>query len=362
MLRRNLLIRIGLLIAAFVGGAVVAIWLLQDALEDIDRTNRDASVLIGGIQIVGGTVTGIQAAKHGRGAVVGGPSIDTPQAIRRLSEAMNAIGAHEAVRAPGAGRIAYEHLQRLLPEFLAIHTDPARIDAPEALDASVGVQAAVQHLGDALRAYVATEQTNLGRYFRALVLGLTLAALVMVNIAILVLLRTAQVVLRPVAALVEGSRELAAEHFEHRVRVDRKDEFGELAHAYNYLAAQLQANEERRTETLRQLAVTLNHDLNNAMAVIELQLGLLDRQTGGNPLLARHLNQIRSNLAQMSGTVASLRNIRRVVLTDYTPGQKMLDLPRSVAPSIEPVVRSIFPHQPVGASPTGDPRAGEAHP
>jgi len=184
---------------------------------------------------------------------------------------------------------------------------------------------------------VAREQTNLGRYFRALVLGLTLAALVMVNVAIIVLLRTAQVVLKPVAALVEGSRELAAEHFDHRVMVDQKDEFGELAKAYNHLAGQLQANEERKTETLRQLAVTLNHDLNNAMAVIELQLGLLDRQAGGNPLLARHLNEIRSNLAQMSGTVSSLKNIRRVVLTDYVPGQKMVDLPRSMEPPPAPV-------------------------
>jgi len=179
----------------------------------------------------------------------------------------------------------------------------------------------------------------LGRYFRVLVIALTLAALVMVNISVVVLLKAAQMVLKPVGALVESSRELAAEHFDHRVVIDQGDEFAELAHAYNRLAEQLQANEERKTETLRQLAVTLNHDLNNAMSIIEMQLGLMDRQAGGNPALGAHLQQIRASLSRMTGTVASLKHIRRIVLTDYTPGQKMVDLERSVSPEPAVVIR-----------------------
>ncbi|MCX5690753.1 MAG: HAMP domain-containing protein, partial [Planctomycetota bacterium] len=127
-----------------------------------------------------------------------------------------------------------------------------------------------------------------------------------------------------------GSRMLAAERFDHRVTVDEQDEFGELARAYNYLASQLQASEEHKAEALRQLAVTLNHGLNNAMSIIELQLGLLDRQSGGNPAHAAHLREIRTSLGRMTDIVASLKQIRRVVLTDYLPGQKMVDLERSV--------------------------------
>jgi nitrate/nitrite-specific signal transduction histidine kinase len=329
MLRRKLLIRIGLLITAFVAGAVGAIWLLQDALSDIDRTNADAAVLIGGIQSVGSAVTSIQVAREGPGDA--GSSV--ADSVKRLQDAMDGIGAHHAAQGPdGPAAPAYNRLRGLISEFLERNTDPQHARSIEALTSTVAVQAAVQNLGAVLRTHVADEQASLGRHFRALVLGLTLAALVMVNVAILVLLRTAQVVLNPVAALVDGSRELAAEHFDHRVTIAQNDEFGELAHAYNHLAEQLQAIEERKAEALRQLAVTLNHDLNNAMAVIELQLGLLDRQAGGNPTLAKHLREIRCNLARMTGTVASLKNIRRVVLTDYSPGQKMLDLERSVAP------------------------------
>jgi signal transduction histidine kinase len=154
----------------------------------------------------------------------------------------------------------------------------------------------------------------------------------MVNVAVFVLLRTAQVVLKPVNELVLGSRELAAERFDHRVNVPQQDEFGELARSYNFLAAQLQANEERKAEALRQLAVTLNHDLNNAMSVIEMQLSLLDRQSGSSSNLAKYFRDIQSTLARMTKTVASLKHIRRVVLTDYVDGQKMVDLERSVLP------------------------------
>lgn len=333
MLRRKLLIRFGLLVGAFVCGAFIAVWFLQNALADIDRTNADAAVLLGGIQSVGGAVTSIELTRDRLGTNL--TTADTASAVHTIQQTMQSLGAHHVISTPDTpASAAYEQLQALLPDFLA-NRDSA-MPSSESLSRSVELRTAVQRLSEALRAHVANEQTNLGRHFRTLVLGLTLAALLMVNIAIFVLLRTAQVVLKPIAALVEGSRLLAAEHFDHRVAIDQGDEFGELALAYNHLAEQLEANEERKAETVRQLAVTLNHDLNNAMAVIEMQLGLLARRSGPNPTLGQPLVEIRANLAQMSDTVASLKNIRRVVLMDYIPGQKMLDLPRSVAPTENP--------------------------
>jgi nitrate/nitrite-specific signal transduction histidine kinase len=329
MLRRKLLTRIGLLVGAFVAGAVVAIWLLQDVLVRIDRVNAQASVLVDGIQDVGAALTAIESARLSPQAP-GSEAIEA--AAARMTTALDRLGTNPIVQAPdGAGVEAYAAIRRITPAFLSQAANPRSATSPEALGTTVSLQAAVQDLARTFRSHVAAEQVALGRYFRALVLVLTLAALLMVNVAIFVLLRTAQMVLKPVGALVEGSRQLAAERFEHRVHVDQQDEFGELAHAYNHLAEQLMANEERKAETLRQLAVTLNHDLNNAMAAIELQLGLLGRQAGANPSLDQHLRQIRAMLARMTGTVTSLKHIRRIVLTDYAPGQKMLDLERSVA-------------------------------
>lgn len=340
MLRRKLLIRIGLLVACFVAGAAVAVYLLQDAIPDIDRINRDAVVLIDGVHALDDAIAEIESERDAP------PPTRTPDATppeERLRAAMETIGTHDAIKvaaSPQAG--AYASLVRHLPAFLK----PA--DAEAQRQSRAGVREALRELSRSTRAYVAGELASFARYFRGLVLGLTLAALVMVNIAVLVLLRTAQVVLKPIAALVEGSRELAAEHFDHRVSVEQGDEFGELASAYNRLAEQLEANEERKAETLRQLAVTLNHDLNNAMATIEMQLSLVGRQSGGNSNLERYCREIQATLSRMSRTVSSLKHIRRVVLTDYVDGQKMVDLERSVGAD-----EALAPDSPADAHPTG---------
>jgi len=79
----------------------------------------------------------------------------------------------------------------------------------------------------------------------------------------------------------------------------------------------------------------LNHELNNAGAIIKLQLQLLRRQsaaanvTGENPAFERALRQIHESLERMTHTVESLKRVRRIVLTDYSPDTKMLDLERS---------------------------------
>lgn len=347
MLRRRLLARIGLLICAFVVGAVGAIWFLQDVLADIDHSNAEAARLIDGIQSVGTSLMQIETAR------TPGQEAAIAAAVARLHEDMARLAEHPITQEPGGEAAkAYRKLADMLPGFIDLATGASPSAFPsEFLERSMQLSAAAQDLGGIFRAYVAAEQRSVGRYFRAMVFVLTIGALIMVNVAIFVLVRTANMVLKPVGALVEGSRELAAEHFKHRVLVEQKDEFGELARAYNRLAEQLEANEERKTETLRQLAVTLNHGLNNAMSIIELQLGLLDRESGGNPTLGKHLREIRGCLSRMSGIVSSLKHIRRVVLTDYAPGLKMIDLERSVGAEAGEEARVLGPAEPAAKAP-----------
>jgi nitrate/nitrite-specific signal transduction histidine kinase len=314
LLRRKLLTRLGLLVAAFVLGAVGALWALQSVMDRVDHANADAASLIDGILRVGGAVNAVEASADA-------PAPARDDAAKRLRTELDSLGRHPVAAARGPAAPAYAKARDTLDAFLQARSP----------DANLRMQSAVQDLALALRTHVAQEQALAGRNFRLLVLALTLAALIMVNVAVLVLLHTARSILRPVTALVEGSRQLAAERFDHRVNVPDTDEFGELAHAYNSLAAQLASNEERKTQTLRQLAVTLNHDLNNAMAIIELQLALLDRQAAGSPAHGDRLRDIRAALSRMAGLVASLKNIRRVVLTDYGPGQQMVDLEKSLA-------------------------------
>lgn len=333
MLQRRLLTRVGLLITAFVVGAAGAVWALQVVLRDIDRANEDATFLIDGVQSVDTAANAVQAA-----------AFSTSQNRSFLADELRAsvdhLGLHSITAKGGPAHEQYQRTLDTIPRYLAAWEDARFRGTPAATEAAYGaaldMQVCIQELGRAFRQHVAAEQSHAGRAFRAMVVTLTIAALVMVNVAVVVLLRTAQMVLRPVSSLVSGSRELAAERFDHRVNAELSDEFAELAHAYNHLAEQLQASEGRKTEALRQLAVTLNHNLNNAMAIIEMQLSLLDRQSGGNPTQAARLREIRTCLTQMSQTVSSLKGIRRVVLTDYAPGQKMVDIERSVADDAAP--------------------------
>lgn len=323
MLRKKLLARLGLLVVGFVAGAVVAIALLQAVLRDLDRMNADASALIDGVQGLGSWIAEAEAA-HGEAD------------LAAIEAEVERLGRHPLLQEPGDGAAGLDVVRRNLR---ALRERGAGVSG----DDLAVLRRDIAEVGMISRRHVAAEQASLSRRLRWLVVGLTIAALVMVNIAIVVLLRTANMILRPVDELVDGSRELARERFGYRVRIDQDDEFAELAHAYNSLAGQLEANEQRKVQAMRHLAVTLNHELLNVINSIDLQLRVVDRRSGSDPSLAAHLRQIHEDLGRIAGTIASLRHVRRIVLTDYMPGEKMLDLPRSVAEEEQPETSGATP-------------------
>jgi len=177
------------------------------------------------------------------------------------------------------------------------------------------------------RMMIGQQQVTSG--FRFMAISLSVISVVLINVSILLLIRSALYVLKPVEQLLEASRHLAREEYHYRVEVGPKDEFAELADGFNSLAEHLEANEQRKIETLHQVARTLNHELNNAIAIIELQLRMVTKSSGYNQESSKQLELIHETLHQMNGTVTSLTQVRQVVLTDYIKGVKMLDLKRS---------------------------------
>jgi signal transduction histidine kinase len=326
MLRRRLLFRLGVLVVGFVSGAVVAIILLQSLLSDLDRMTADAAAMIDGVQDLSHEIAAYESDLAAAGQSPEARVAAATAHSRPINEVLVRLGAHRVMRPGGAGAEAFARISQAVPAAAGTHQPQS----------AVSLWRDVTELGKIARRDIASQQAALSSNLRILLIALTIGALIMVNISVVVLLQTGQMILRPVGALVEGSRLLARERFEHRVHVDQDDEFGELAHAYNRLAEQLQANERRRIEILRQLAVSLNHELNNVIGIIDLQLSLLDRRAVGDPALRSHLRQIHENLRRMADTVSSLKDLKRIVLTDYVPGQKMLDLPRCTEPVMPP--------------------------
>ncbi len=324
MLRKTLLARLGLLVVGFVAGAVIAITLLQGVLTKIDAMKADASAVIDGVIDLTMAAAAVEAqsdaAARGQAADPGRIEAD----LARVHSILNTVASHPLIRDVGAGGPeAVGRVRALLPD---------NADASPILRDSTALRGEIAGLARVARRQIAAEQIAISKHLRVLIIALTIAALVMVNVSVFVLMRTAGLILEPVSRLLEGSRLLAQERFDHRVTVARNDEFAELAHAYNRLADGLAANEQRKVQALRHLAVTLNHELNNVLGIIDLRLELMNRASKGDPALATHLNEVRQNLGRMARTIASLREVRRIVLTEYMPGEQMIDLSRSVAP------------------------------
>ena len=212
-----------------------------------------------------------------------------------------------------------------------------------ALGAIVALQMILQQMNHVHPAQF--EHAAVVERFRWVVIVLTVVFILVINASVILLVRAGNMVLEPVEKLIEATHALGEGHLDYRVNIAQQDEFAELAESYNALAARLAADERMRLETLGQVATTLNHELNNVLSIIEMQLQLLSRKSGEVAGVQKYAGQIRASLARMAGTLEALKHVRRIVLTDYTSGVKMLDLARSVRDEDEPApAELVFPH------------------
>ena len=342
MLRQKLLLVLGSVIALVLVAGVTAVLLLQSVLSDFEHLGGEAIAGASTAMALQMRLTDLQ------GEVERAAAQATPGDAGRIASAMSDIRQQldglrdlEIIRGPAAKQ--YSELRTLIDEVSQAARPALNADGREApAHAATAYQPLLEKVGAArvqlialretMRSHAEIEERGMVSRFRWIVLGLGLAFVLVINGSIMVLARMSSMILKPVDRLVEASRRLAREEFDHRIEIDRKDEFGELAAAHNNLAAQLQANEQRKIETLHQVARTLSHELNNAMAIIQLQLNLASRAAAGSDgLQPERLREIQEALTRMAATVSALTRVRRIVLTDYLSGVKMLDLQASVA-------------------------------
>lgn len=335
MLRKKLLLILGSLVSLLVVATIAAILLLQGVVYDLEQSTGNHSALEDQISAVDTAITQVEIELRHLHSKTSRHLDDIINKMDRLREQCALLARNYPFP---EGRDAAARLEQTLERLeqhigaLATTEDPdlAAADMEKSLLAVVEVRGDILELGRHLHDHVARQGDAVTSRFRFLVQGLAILFLALINISALVLLHVAAMILRPVDQLLHASRELAQEHFDYRVEIAQKDEFQELGRAYNHMASQLQSSEQRRLEILAQVAVALNHELNNAGAIIELQLTLLGRQAGGNAAFETCLRQIHESLARMTGALESLKRVRRIVLTDYGVGMKMLDLQRSV--------------------------------
>ncbi len=337
MLRKKLLLNLGPIVALLLLTAITAIWQLQGVLNGLSHINTQAWRVVEQVNELSINVNAIEVELYelqlGKqrhlDALI--DLVDSTKQIVREMDTQYVV--HEASSEPFFKSICDQMpgFERHVGALATVQDEAlAKRHGDAALSAAVTLRQSTLPLSRYVRAHAHAEHESLSNWFRWLVLGLAIVFVLVINVSVIVLLRMGSMVLQPVDKLLTATRELGREHFDYRVKLDQNDEFDELGRAYNSLAEQLQSNEQKRIETLAQAAVMMNHELNNAIAIIDLQLAMLSRQTHGCPALEKCLRQIHQSLERVTQTVHSLKHVRRIVLTDYVAGTKMLDLQRSV--------------------------------
>jgi len=327
------------MIVLFAVLAIGAVLLLDRLVGEIDKVKATSTTYISHLHDLGGLVTDVERSLYPSDAA----PPDRAQFVQLAAAMRSSIEPLQRDDLPwptdsGAPAMIGSILVAL-PAFadkveaLDPDAEPATFGAArdQALRSHIELQTDVLNLTRLARAFASDAQTAMTSRFRWVVLGVAIASILVVNISILVVLRTVGLVLRPMEEIVDATTIWSRERFDHRITLDQPDEFGQLARALNRMADRLEANETRKIETLQQTARMLNHELNNALAIIGLQVQLLDRARDASPELKDRLDRIRACLARMTNTVDLLKQVRRIVLIDYVPGEKMLDLPRSTS-------------------------------
>ena len=342
MLRRKLMVFIASLLAMLLLVSIVSIYVLQDVLGQMDHAATEDGAVVQTTNAMTDSITEVEISLrevqlgHARHLDVLLDKLETLQTLTDQFGRQYERPIPEAKDRYTAIVNSLEIFRRHVAKLATVESEAlAKSHAAEAIEASVALRQQILAIAREMREHTSREEHAAINQFRWSVLGIAVGFLVVINTWFVLLYRMSSMVTAPVDQLMEASRRLGREEFDYRVHISakHKDEFNELAEAYNHLAEKLQENERRKIETLTQTAVMLNHELNNASAIIKLQLQLLRRQSAGNPAFERALYQIHESLERMTRTLESLKRVRRIVLTNYTADTKMLDLEKSTMES-----------------------------
>jgi two-component system OmpR family sensor kinase len=182
---------------------------------------------------------------------------------------------------------------------------------------------------DAGQTVATPEESFLAAVNRGLLFGALGAGVLAVALSLLL---TRQVV-RPLSALAASSRRLAAGDLAHRVEVKSRDEFGDVARAFNAMAESLERDEVARRHLLADVA----HELRTPLTVIEGTAdGILDGVLEPNP---EQIGIIKEEAGLLAKLVADLRD-----LSLAEAGQLRLDRqPQDLAEVVGRAVRGFEP-------------------
>ncbi len=87
-----------------------------------------------------------------------------------------------------------------------------------------------------------------------------------------------------------------------------------------------ESHENEKLETLKEMIVTYNHEMNNAIAVIMGRIELIIRKLPENDENLKNLKEILNSTKRLSDIVRKIREIKKISVKNYDENTKMIDI------------------------------------
>ncbi|WNG32577.1 HAMP domain-containing protein [Archangium violaceum] len=162
------------------------------------------------------------------------------------------------------------------------------------------------------------------------VLGLTLVGVLVLSPLL------ARALARPIARLAEGARELARGNLGHRITLKRRDELGDLAHAFNDMGQALELAHRELLGFNEQLAAQVE-ERTRELKQTQAQLSRSQRLAAMGDMAAGMAHEMNNPLAAILGNV----QLMLMDLPEEDPSRRMLNTVHHQAQRIATIVREL---------------------
>lgn len=166
-------------------------------------------------------------------------------------------------------------------------------------------------------------------------------ALLGIGIAWLVGLLLSRLVLRPVAYLRDGVMQLAGQNFNATVPITSDDELGELAKAFNAMAARLrtardeqaQRHQKDKLAAMGEISAALAHEIRNPIGVIGTSAAMLEKPGLDAAKKAELTRMLREESVRVAGLVQDFLQLSRYRQPHFAPIDPVGPMERALAAS-----------------------------
>ena len=160
---------------------------------------------------------------------------------------------------------------------------------------------------------------------------LLVAALFAIAAVVAIGIIQSQSILKPVQQLADAALKVAKGDYSQRVKVNRKDELGDMAEAFNSMAGDLALQQELRRKSMADIA----HELRTPLSIIQIDLESLE--DGLMEFTPDNIRLIRNEAAHLNAMVEDLR-----LLSQADAGELRIELTKV---EIGSIVREIIERQ-----------------